>query len=151
VYLLIIGAGAFLAWRYWVPRELREGAERLVTAGHQVIVDERFGVSSKAAQARGFTLNRAAEVAVSVDVDGDGVDTYLVDAGEWNRFKAAKERVFGGGQFRHYPAFHMPKTQRTTVRGRLGPGSYFVIGENPTWGLLTKSNFTVQLKVEANP
>lgn len=150
-YLLIIAAGAYLAWRFWLPREVREGTERLVTAGHQVILDEQFGVSSKAAQARGFTLNRPLEIEVAVEVDGDGVDTYLVDEKEWDRFKAAKESVFGGGQFRHYPAFHSPKTQRKTMLGRLGSGSYYVIVENPTWGLLTKANFTVHLKVVANP
>jgi hypothetical protein len=94
-----------------------------VTAGRQVVLDEKVGVGAKSRQARGFNLRRDAEIEVGVEVAGDGVDAYVVEEQEMTRFKAASEALFKGGEFRHFPAFHRPKTQGATVRGRLPAGT----------------------------
>lgn len=150
VYLLIIAAGAYLAWRFWLPHEVREGAERLVTGGRQVLYDEKFGVPAKSYHATGFKLNREAEVEVSVTVEGDGVDLYVVSGEEWKKYEKAQDALTGG-RFQHFKDFYTPRTQQTTRRARLGAGTYWVITENPTYGLLTRPSFDVHLRVVANP
>jgi hypothetical protein len=147
--LLVIVVVAYAVWN-WLPSKGRETVGRIVGGGEQVVVDEEFGVPAKSWQGRGFKLRRPAEVEVQVQCAGDGVNVYVVSEADYKQFESAQTALFGG-EYRHYPAFHMLRATRNTQKGRLGEGTYYVIVENPTYGILTKANFNVHLKVIGRP
>ena len=146
MWLVILGVGGYLAWEYWLPRSVKDRITTATRGGHQVILDERFGVPAKSWQARGVRLDGAAEVTISVVCQGDGVNVMLVPGSEWNqRHGDSLEGI------RHLTAFQMLRATRNTKSGRLRAGTYYVVVQNPTWGLMTRANFDVHLRVEAVP
>jgi len=113
--------------------------------------DEIVSVRAQSSAARPLDLPYAGELQLEVTVvKGKHVNVFVVDASDWAEFAAAKEAFFGG-KFRHYPQFHATETIHTKIAGKLPAGSYYVVLDNPTYGILVESSFDVQLKAELRP
>jgi len=143
--VVTVAVVAYVAWK-WFPLGGKNFVSRIFRGGEEVIVDEEFGVPSKSWQSRGFSLRGDASVEVDVVCDGDGVNVYVVSEADYKRFESAHGSLFGG-EYRHYPAFHMVRINRGRKSSQLGEGRYWVIVENPTWGVVAKPNFSARLKV----
>ncbi len=81
---------------------------------------------------------------------GKHVNVYVVDPSSWAEFKKAYKALFGG-QFRHYPEFAATKAATVRRRGRLAEGQYYIVIENPTYGILVSSSFDVQVSARLVP
>lgn len=78
-----------------------------------------------------FTLHGSALVEVQVErTSGDNhFRTYLLTQDEYGRLREVDSRLLGG-EFRHYPDFHVANGTELHVSGRMDPGAYvFVIQE----------------------
>lgn len=78
------------------------------------------------------------------------MNIYLIDASDWPELARAKGALFGG-QFHHYKPFEARESVTVRRTAQLEKGAYFVVVENPTFGILVASSFDVRIKATLRP
>ncbi|MCC6665006.1 MAG: hypothetical protein IT375_14740 [Polyangiaceae bacterium] len=131
-----------------------EGTSRVFASAVKAPIDLKDEtLSVPAANLRGvpITLPYSGTVTLEVDVvKGKHVTVNMVDATDWNEIANAKSKLFGG-KFHHYPAFEGTESASLRRKGHLAEGSYYVVLENPTLGILVPSSFDVRVKARLEP
>jgi hypothetical protein len=150
--VISIVAGAFwLGYRY-VNGE--DNANRVLATAIKAPItlrDEVVSVQAGQAQALALDVPYAGSITLEVDVrHGKHVNVYLIDSASWAKFTKAREALFGG-RFEHYPAFKGTQIRTYKRSGRLGEGTYYVVVENPTLGILVPSSFDAGVKASLRP
>ncbi|MGC4068843.1 MAG: hypothetical protein QM784_30205 [Polyangiaceae bacterium] len=150
--LLSLTAGGLYAVAKVVLGE-RELTNELASAVRSPIQlrDEIVSVPARASVARGIKLPYGGKLYLDITVlKGKHINVFVVDTAAWSEFEAAKNGLFGG-RFHHFPEFHATEASRSRLSGPLAAGNYYVVLDNPTYGILVESSFDVQLKAELRP
>jgi len=152
IVLLILVAMAVLIWLRAAMGQ--RGLETAFAATVQAPIDlenEIVSVPATVSRAIPIRLPDAGELDLQVSVvKGTHVNVYVVDDSDWAEFEKAKTSFFGG-KFHHYPEFQAVRAKTSHTTGRLAQGSYYVVLENPTLGLLVASSFDVEVKAHLQP
>lgn len=133
-----------IAFRAFSPGGGGGGAVRRALRGQQVIADEQIVVPAGGAQMHGFEFPSARPLLVEVTGVADaskGFSVYLMNAGEWEKFRAGKE-------FRHLPAFQGLKVTSFRKVATVPAGKYGVVIQNSE-NILT--SMTVRVRIVADP
>jgi hypothetical protein len=113
--------------------------------------DEIVSVAAGHSQGIPITLPYAGELQLQVAiVKGKHVNVYMIDSAAWDEFSKAQAAVFGG-KFHQYPAFAATEATQVRRSGRLNAGTYYVVVENPTLGILVPASFDVAVKASLRP
>ena len=83
-------------------------------------------------------------------VKGEHVNVCVIDSAAWDEFSKAQAALFGG-KFHHYPAFAATEATQVRRSGRLNEGTYYIVVENPTLGILVPASFDVAAKASLRP
>jgi hypothetical protein len=152
VILLVLVAMAVLLWLRATMGE--RGLETAFAATVRAPIDvenEIVSVPATVSRAIPIRLPYAGELDLQVNVvKGTHVNVYVVDDSDWTEFEKAKTSFFGG-KFHHYSEFQAVRAKASHTTGRLGQGSYYIVLENPTLGLLVASSFDVEVKARLQP
>ncbi|MEO8903612.1 MAG: hypothetical protein ABI627_18995 [Polyangiaceae bacterium] len=151
ILLTIVALAIFL----WLRALMGESAvEGVVAAAIRAPIDVKNEIISVPAQhCRGVPIQLPYSGQMNLEVTvvkGEHVNVYVVNATDWSEFEKA-ETSFFGGKFHHYPAFQATRASRSRTSGALAEGAYFVVLENPTFGLLVDPSFDVEVKARLQP
>lgn len=151
VVTVTMAGAAYLAFRYVFGDAATDRAFASAVKAPLVLRDEVISVPAKTLAGRGIDLPYDGEVTLEVEVvKGKHVNVYLIDAGDWPELEKAKDSLFGG-RFHHYKPFEATESTRVKRTARLKSGAYFVVVENPTFGILVASSFDLRIKATLRP
>lgn len=152
--LLALGVIAACGWfllRTFVGERAADSLVATVVKAPVDLKDEIISVGAGRSQGIPITLPYAGEVELQVAiVKGEHVNVYVIDGAAWDEFSRAQAALFGG-KFHHYPAFAATAASQVRRSGRLDQGTYYVVIENPTLGILVPASFDVAVKAKLRP
>jgi hypothetical protein len=83
-------------------------------------------------------------------IKGKHINSYLINDAEYTNYGKVYKSFFGG-RFTHFSNFAAKEAKSIKRQGRLADGRYWIVVENPTWGLLVESSFDVKVRATLRP
>jgi hypothetical protein len=152
----LVRLAVFIGVVWWMLRAVmgEKAAEATLATLVRAPIDLRneiVAVGAKSSRAVPIEVPYSGTVELNVQViKGKHVNVYVITPSAWQEFVAAKSALFGG-QYHHFPEFQAEEASKVRLSGRLAEGHYYVVIENPTFGILVPSSFDVEIKATLHP